>query len=72
MIEAGMRGKGVIVLHTYRDQLWWEQIFGYLYILQTLAVLLVADYVSDVIYVVALSHFIVIHCHNIQYCIGLW
>lgn len=22
MIEAGMRGKGVIVLHTYRDQLW--------------------------------------------------
>ena len=22
MITAGMRGKGVIVLHTYRDQLW--------------------------------------------------
>lgn len=22
MIEAGMRGKGVIVLHTYRDHLW--------------------------------------------------
>jgi len=22
MIAAGMRGKGVIVLHTYRDQLW--------------------------------------------------
>jgi len=22
MIEAGMRGKGVIVLHNYRDQLW--------------------------------------------------
>jgi len=22
MIEAGMRGKGVIILHTYRDYLW--------------------------------------------------
>ena len=22
MVESGMRGKGVIVLHTYRDQLW--------------------------------------------------